>query len=169
MKTFAIITSCIVASLLLISPSAFADRPAMSDRGATPLPPPQFMGEETGPMGDSMDEAGLDAPADSMYETGSNTITEPLAEPETMDAESQASSTVETTGDVIEVQPGETMGIRLLEFPRRGMSMDKVKNELGQPMQIAPTVGEPPITSWAYDDRTVYFEYSTVIHVVATK
>jgi len=72
----------------------------------------------------------------------------------------------QVTGDVLKMQPGETININQLDFPRRGMSMDKVQNELGQPVDISPTVGDPPITSWTYPDRVVYFEYSRVIHVV---
>ena len=76
------------------------------------------------------------------------------------------------TGDVVmlppkEMQAGETIRIKLLDFPRRGMSMDKVKNEYGQPNAISASVGKPPITNWTYNDRIVYFEYSTVVHVVA--
>ena len=72
----------------------------------------------------------------------------------------------QVTGDVLKMQPGDTIKINLLDFPRRGMPMDKVQNELGQPVDISPTVGEPPITSWTYPDRVVFFEYSRVIHVV---
>ena len=76
------------------------------------------------------------------------------------------------TGDVIvlppkEMQAGETIQIHLLDMPRRGMSMDKVQNELGQPISTSASIGQPPITSWTYSDRIVYFEYSTVLHVVA--
>jgi hypothetical protein len=71
----------------------------------------------------------------------------------------------QVTGDVLELQPGE-ITISPLDFPRRGMSMDKVQNELGQPAVISPSVGEPPITSWTYQDRVVFFEYSRVIHAV---
>jgi hypothetical protein len=78
----------------------------------------------------------------------------------------------EQRGDVVTLPPkemraGETLQIRLLDFPRRGMSMDKVRNEYGQPGAVSETVGKPPITSWIYSDRIVYFEYSTVLHVVA--
>ena len=77
-----------------------------------------------------------------------------------------------TTGDVVqlppkEIQPGETLKIQLLDYPRRGMSMDKVQFEYGQPITISNSVGKPPITSWTYNDRVVYFEYTTVLHVVA--
>jgi hypothetical protein len=70
------------------------------------------------------------------------------------------------TGDVIELQPGETIVINPLDFPRRGMTMDKVQNELGSPLEISPTVGDPPITAWTYADRVVFFEHSRVIHAV---
>jgi len=75
-------------------------------------------------------------------------------------------------GDVLqlpaeEIQPGEVIKIKLLDSPRRGMSMDKVQNELGQPVSKSDSVGQPPITRWIYPDRVVYFEYSTVLHVVA--
>ena len=73
------------------------------------------------------------------------------------------------TGDALEMQPGETITINPLDFPRRGISMDKVKNELGEPLTISGPVGEPPITTWGYADRDVYFEYSKVIHVVQTR
>jgi len=76
------------------------------------------------------------------------------------------------TGDVLqmpakEMQPGETLKIKLLDYPRRGMSMEKVQQEYGQPAAISDAVGEPPITRWIYPDRVVYFERSTVLHVVA--
>ena len=80
--------------------------------------------------------------------------------------------TQQQTGNVIqlsakEMQPGETIKIKLLDYPRRGMTMDKVRNEYGQPTVVSDSVGQPPITSWTYNDRIVYFEYSTVLHVVA--
>jgi hypothetical protein len=76
------------------------------------------------------------------------------------------------TGDVVqlpakEMQPGETLKIQLLDSPRRGMSMENVQFTYGQPIAISETVGKPPITHWIYNDRVVYFERSTVIHVVA--
>jgi len=81
----------------------------------------------------------------------------------------QETYTQETTqGDVLNVDDdGKVMAVRVLDFPRRGMSTDKVKNELGQPGEIISGIGQPPISRWIYDDRTVYFEYSTVLHVVA--
>ena len=73
----------------------------------------------------------------------------------------------EITGDVIELQAGETLPVSLMDFPHRGMSMDKVKNELGPALSVSAAIGDPPITTWTYNDRVVYFEYTHVIHVVA--
>lgn len=61
----------------------------------------------------------------------------------------------------------EPMPVITLDFPRRGMSEEKVQGELGRPLEIIPAVGQPPISRWVYNDRVVYFEYSTVIHAVA--
>lgn len=83
------------------------------------------------------------------------------------DTQSSMTAT-QTTGDALEITKGETINIKLIDFPRRGMSMDKVLNELGKPTTISKTVGNPPITNWVYKGRTIYFENSTVIHVVAT-
>jgi len=76
------------------------------------------------------------------------------------------------SGDVLqlpakEIQPGETIRIKLLDYPRRGMSMEKVQQEYGQPIAVSDSIGKPPITRWTYQDRVVYFEHSTVLHVVA--
>ena len=75
----------------------------------------------------------------------------------------------QVTGDVLEMRPGDSILINPLDFPRRGMTMDKVQNELGRPVEISPTVGEPPITRWTYSDRVVFFEHAMVIHAVARR
>ncbi len=51
-------------------------------------------------------------------------------------------------------------------LPGRGMSMDQVEAKFGPPRERMPSVGEPPITRWVYDDFTVYFEYEYVINAV---
>jgi len=48
--------------------------------------------------------------------------------------------------------------------PTRGMTMQQVEAKFGAPASINPTVGEPPITGWVYDQYTVYFEHQYVIH-----
>ena len=143
----------LVSALLLslCSANASANRPAMDDRDMT------------------VNEVVED-----------NSEARPTMEPE---AQPEAPSSVDLmmqqqtqqtyrSGDVVqlpakEIQPGETLKIKLLDYPRRGMSMDKVQFEYGQPVSISDSVGKPPITRWTYNDRVVYFEYSTVLHVVA--
>ena len=127
-------------SSLIFSPQVFANRPAMEGNREA-------------------NNAAEEVVADKQQETSSSVGT-------TMQQQTQQ------TGDVIqlpakEMQPGETISIKPLDFPRRGMSMDKVRNEYGQPAARSNGVGQPPITSWTYNDRVVYFEYSTVLHVVA--
>ena len=73
----------------------------------------------------------------------------------------------EIMGDVIELKAGDTLPVNVMDFPHRGMSMDKVKNELGSALSTSGPVGDPPITTWTYNDRIVYFEHTHVIHVVA--
>lgn len=106
-----------------------------------------------------------------------NSETEPGKNPEptsSVELIMQQQQTRQTyqTGDVMqlpatEMQPGEILRIQLLDYPRRGMSMEKVQREYGQPIATSESVGQPPITHWTYGDRVVYFEYSTVLHVVA--
>ena len=121
----------LASSLILALGPVKADRPAMSERDATPAPA---------------------APA----------------EPVMMEPVETSITVQEQTGDVMEIQPGETIPVTVLGFPSRGMDMSRVKNELGEPLTISPTVGEPPITTWGYPDRKVYFEGRTVIHAVST-
>ena len=77
---------------------------------------------------------------------------------------------VQQRGDVLNTPAAtqnQAMAVHIVDFPVRGMNTDKVRNELGQPAEILPAIGQPPITRWIYNDRTVYFEYSTVIHAVS--
>jgi hypothetical protein len=53
-----------------------------------------------------------------------------------------------------------------LPRPHRGESMDQVRHKYGEPPEIIPRVGEPPITRWVYDKYTVYFENQFVINSV---
>lgn len=94
------------------------------------------------------------------------------AEEEPAQMAEQPTETTQTQqqGDVLAVPQNtqaQPIAVRFLDFPRRGMTTDKVQNELGRPGEIIPAIGEPPITRWVYDDRIVYFEFSAVIHVVA--
>ncbi len=143
------------AAALLSSSSTFANRPAM---------------EESSEVSHEV--------SSEVVEAATNTLPEALPEDQQAMPSSveimmqQQNQQTYQTGDVVqlpakEMQPGETIKIQLLDFPRRGMSMDKVQFTYGQPIAISETVGKPPITHWIYSDRVVYFEHSTVIHVVA--
>lgn len=137
------IYALLIAFSIAFTHTALADRPAALDEPAA---------EDTIPAAsDSIDEG---RPAAS--------TPAPVAETEAPPVETQ----VQQTGDVLNMQ-AQPVAVRLMDFPRRGMTQDKVQNELGRPVEIVPAVGEPPISRWVYDDRIVYFEYSTVLHVVA--
>ena len=51
-------------------------------------------------------------------------------------------------------------------MPQRGLKMDQVLSEFGEPEQRKASVGQPPITEWDYGDFRVYFEHQTVLHSV---
>jgi len=59
--------------------------------------------------------------------------------------------------------PGEQ---RIVDKPTRGMTMDDVSAKFGEPSQILPAVGDPPITRWVYPNFTVHFERQYVIFAV---
>jgi len=50
--------------------------------------------------------------------------------------------------------------------PQRGMTMDQVLQNRGEPQQRIGPVGEPPISHWVYADFVVYFERNYVLHSV---
>lgn len=55
------------------------------------------------------------------------------------------------------------------ETAARGMSMDRVEQAFGRPLEVRGPVGDPPITRWVYDGYTVYFEHRHVIHSVVSR
>lgn len=50
--------------------------------------------------------------------------------------------------------------------PERGMTMEQVLQNWGEPQQRIGPVGEPPISHWIYPDFVVYFESNYVLHSV---
>lgn len=54
-----------------------------------------------------------------------------------------------------------------MDMPVKGMSKAQVEQVFGKPRQILAPIGDPPISRWVYENYTVYFEYSHVIHSVA--
>jgi len=146
-----------------VSIDPFADSAPAEPEAVQNKPAPVAVQQET--------IAPVAAPTESPTESVENFDSQPQTE--TQQTYTQETTHQETTqetrqGDVLNVNDsGEIVAVRILDFPRRGMSTDKVKNELGQPGEIISGIGQPPISRWIYDDRTVYFEYSTVLHVVA--
>ena len=62
------------------------------------------------------------------------------------------------------VIPGHVSTAATQMLPRRGISMDTVLDEFGEPDNRFGPVGEPPITEWVYGSFRVYFEHQTVLH-----
>ena len=62
--------------------------------------------------------------------------------------------------------PGHVPAEQSLPMPSRGMKMDRVLAEFGEPNSRKGPVGDPPITVWDYGNFKVYFEYDTVLHTV---
>lgn len=54
-------------------------------------------------------------------------------------------------------------------IPKRGITMNQVTSQFGEPKIKHPTVGEPPITKWQYEKFSVYFEGKWVINTVVHK
>lgn len=146
------VIATMIAGIILsvFSSSAFANRPAAADESDSVTTPAVQDDSQFRP--EAADEAEAPSAVEVMMQ--------------------QQSQQPQQTGDIVqlpakELQPGETLKIQLLDYPRRGMSMEKVQQEYGQPLATSQGVGMPPITHWTYSDRVVYFEYSTVLHVVA--
>lgn len=53
-----------------------------------------------------------------------------------------------------------------IERPTVGITKDKVRERFGDPVAWNDPVGEPPISSWEYQDFIVYFEHDLVLHSV---
>lgn len=53
-----------------------------------------------------------------------------------------------------------------VDRPSRGLTMEEVKAQFGEPKQVLPPVGDPPITRWIYEKFTVHFERNYVIDSV---
>ena len=60
--------------------------------------------------------------------------------------------------------PGHFTSDSTLIMPKRGISMDKVLEQFGEPDRRIEAIGEPPITEWDYGDFRVFFEHQTVLH-----
>ena len=62
--------------------------------------------------------------------------------------------------------PGHAPATDKQVMPKRGISMDNVLTEFGEPDERFGPVGEPPITEWVYGSFRVYFEHQVVLHSI---
>lgn len=55
---------------------------------------------------------------------------------------------------------------QFIEKPKRGISKEQVAKQFGEPLTKVPAVGEPPISSWEYENYIVFFEHNLALHTV---
>ncbi len=55
---------------------------------------------------------------------------------------------------------------KAIERPKNGMSKQQVEARFGEPRGWDDPVGEPPISSWEYEEFVVFFEHDLVLHSV---
>lgn len=70
-----------------------------------------------------------------------------------------------SAGDILTI-PGHVPAASKQMMPKRGISMDDVLGEFGEPDEHFGPVGEPPITEWVYGSFRVYFEHQLVLHTI---
>ena len=71
------------------------------------------------------------------------------------------SATAQTT-----IIPGHSQSSQMQAMPIRGVNMDSVLAEFGEPIQRYDAIGEPPISEWVYGSFRVYCEFETVLHSI---
>jgi len=67
----------------------------------------------------------------------------------------------------VRVPVGEQADVGSVAKPSRGISARSVESQFGAPLSRHGPVGDPAIYFWEYDQFTVYFEDSYVIHAVS--
>ena len=68
-------------------------------------------------------------------------------------------------GDALTI-PGHEEISQKQVMPNRGISMEAVLSEFGEPDERFGPVGDPPITEWVYGSFRVYFEHEVVLHAI---
>lgn len=64
------------------------------------------------------------------------------------------------------VIPLAQQGEQQISVPKRGMHLNAVVRDFGEPKKRHPAVGEPAITRWDYVNFSVYFQGNHVLHSV---
>lgn len=75
-----------------------------------------------------------------------------------------AMTSIAGAGDVLLIEKVEERMLR--DLPANGLSMEEVERRFGAPEEKRPSVGDPPITRWTYEDYSVFFEHDLVIESV---
>ncbi|TQV81341.1 hypothetical protein FKG94_09630 [Exilibacterium tricleocarpae] len=71
------------------------------------------------------------------------------------------------TAETIEIPVGQQAQEKWsLDRPVKGMNKQQVEALFGRPQVWNDPTGDPPISSWVYNEFVVYFEYEHVIHTV---
>jgi len=69
--------------------------------------------------------------------------------------------------DRVQIPVGQQQGALSEEqLPRNGMEKTRVEERFGEPEERRDAVGDPPISSWIYEDYVVYFEGDLVLRSV---
>ncbi|MDA3869848.1 MAG: hypothetical protein PF589_07885 [Gammaproteobacteria bacterium] len=114
-KDITLATCC----LLLLSTQALADRPATSERT-------EIFEPEAGDISTSTDHRPAAEAVNEAATTEDNTKVKAAPEKEPVIRVYNHTTDTEVTGNIIELQPDGTLPVRVLDFPRRGLSMEKV-------------------------------------------
>ncbi len=69
--------------------------------------------------------------------------------------------------DQVQIPVGQQGGAQSVDqVPTNGMTQERVEARFGAPQQRRSAVGDPPISSWVYEDYVVYFEHDRVLRTV---
>lgn len=69
--------------------------------------------------------------------------------------------------DRVQIPVGQQQGALTEEqLPQNGIKKSQVEERFGEPVERREAVGEPPISSWVYEDYVVYFEGDRVLRSV---
>lgn len=78
-----------------------------------------------------------------------------------------ATATLQVNAQVVKTPGSSAQVVTNTTMPIRGLSKSQVESRYGQPSSKQGPVGNPSIYRWDYNNYSVFFENSIVIHSVA--
>lgn len=78
-----------------------------------------------------------------------------------------ATATLQVNAQVVKTPGSSAKVVTNTGMPIRGLSKSQVESRFGQPSAKQGPVGNPSIYRWDYNNYSVFFENSIVIHSVA--